>query len=97
MSTRREVIKCRRCKVAAEGIIVDGKFTEVYCPVCRVSLDGTTYYEMIVKQQQYLARKIAQDLLRDTMPERREPGVTVSHSFTELNEPDWAFFIELED
>ena len=34
MSTKREVLKCRRCEVAAEIINVDLNMLKVHCPVC---------------------------------------------------------------
>ena len=97
MSSKREVLKCRRCQVAAHTIKVDGNIHGVECPQCGVRVEGPTFSAMYAKEIAYFQQKVRQDLLRGTMPERREPGVSVSYSFTELPKPDWEFFVAPED
>ena len=85
MSSKHEVLKCRSCEVAGKPIMVDTNINGIECPTCGVRVEGDAFRTMHAEQVEYLRRKVLQDLLRGTMPERQETGVTVSHQFTEID------------
>ena len=96
MSSQRQILKCRQCKIAAEAIIVDSKVSGARCPKCGIAIEGDAFRQMQVDQARYLRHTIVQDMLRRAMPEQRGPDATIRHQFTQVNDPGWEFIIELE-
>ena len=92
------ILKCRNCKVRAGGTKTDGTVTLIRCPQCGVEVVGELANEMYLKQARYLAAKETYDQLfedfkpikSDFVSMRLTPGPA-------LVEPDWEFFMEIED
>ena len=87
------VLKCRKCKVCAEGTNVDGENVTILCPNCGVRIDGDLAHTMYLNQSQYLLVKELRKTFADEFGSSRyfsyEPG-------DELSEPDWPFFLDFE-
>lgn len=86
------ILKCRNCKVNAEGVRVDGKYVTILCPRCGVRVDGGLADSMYMQQGQYL-------LVKERRKRRMfDLGLTLG-DFTyetggEPAEPVWPFFME---
>ena len=87
------ILKCRKCKVDAEGTNIDGQYVTILCPSCGVRVDGENVHAMYLDQSQYLLAKELRKAMAAEFGSSRyfnyEPG-------DEPFEPDWPFFLELE-
>ncbi len=86
------VLKCRQCKVDAEGVRVDGKFVTILCPRCGVRIDGDLAHNMFLEQAQYVL------VTEQSKTMARRLGLTagdfVYESGDEPVEPSWPFFLD---
>ena len=55
---------CRRCKVAAQGKLVDGQIDRITCPSCGVLVEGDSARKVYLDQARHYALKTAQDVLK---------------------------------
>ena len=58
----RTILKCSSCKIAVEGIEVEGETVGAYCPSCEVRVDGERYRRMYRQEGEYLRIKKAREV-----------------------------------
>ena len=85
LGTPAQHIICRRCKLAPDGVVVDGR-NALKCPRCGVT-DNLPIRISGQEDRDRLTKDMAEQLKRSL------PGVEVNITFEGLDEPDSPFVI----